>query len=382
MHVVLVTPFAPPERGASIIRVESLRSFVRQNGHTVTILSPAREGVAPQEGIIRYHDPADMFQRLLRMNNVDVILGTSPPSPPQFWVALACSLRGIPFVFDSKDPFIEYSEKDGFLSKGSPKHTLYSLMDAWAHRHAQHTLTLTRQDVDYIHHRYSTPLSNITLAPNGIDPDVLHYDSSARKKIRKEFSFTVKDKVIVYAGSLGDEKIHALLEHLPRGFAEKHRVHFLLILSSTPSASDQALITKIFTVAKEKKWSSRVQIVENVPYSRMKEYLSAGDIGFVPVPEHWFNCLPVKALDYAGAGLPIIGLNPSSRPFTEFLSDSNAGKAGKNWGEVVSILENALVHFSSFKLHGKKGMHYVNKHFLRTQTNEKILSILRNVIKK
>lgn len=386
MHIVLSTPFATPETGACSIRVDSLKeSFIRQ-GHCVTILAPHRPGVASVSGTIRYTGRGGLFFTLAglvhspELRSFDAVIGVSPPLPPNFLAWLACLVRRKSFFLDSKDPFIDQALADGSLREGSAKHFIYRTLDVLVHRHARFIFTLTPRDKELIHTRHGVPLKKIEVTPNGFDPAHIFPDSALRTRMRKKLKIEKNERVVLYSGSLGDEKIHEWVNHFPPGFAERHKLQLILVVSSSDTPAGREHVRQLEESLAQKKMNARAHLVQNVPYSQINAYFCAADMGFVPVPQAWTTCLPVKALDYSGAGIPLLGMGPRTGSFDDFVHASKSGFVSDTWESFFSQWEKSLSDFPAFARKGKNALAFVRAHFVRAANNEKMVAIVSRLV--
>ncbi len=381
MHVVIATPFASPEKGACSIRVAAFATALESKGHRVTVLAPARKGVPSQENTIRYTGRTGLLPTILSLPNVDVVIGTSPPLPPNFWAWLACQVKSIPFILDAKDPFVEVYTAAGTLQEGNWKHSLYTWMESLLHTRADAISTLTPRDIEYIHSRHRVAKENIFLIPNGFSPRVMKFNSAARKKWRSEWNITPRERALVYTGSLQDERIHEFIAHAGKEFLSKKNLHIILVVAVEQKPEDQAIIKNLRHSSHEKE-KNRIHIIENAPYENVSDYLSAADAAIVPVPLSWKNCLPVKALDSAAIGLPIFGVGPSDSSFSDFISESKGGWLDSDWVSLLHRIEENISNGLTLKRMGKNAHAFVKKYYNRDESAQRMIDLVEKFEKK
>lgn len=333
MKIAIVTPYADPEKGAAVIRVNTFRDYFKEKGCEVKIFAPKRAGVKNAKGVYRYNSVFELMKRIFA-GNFDIVLGTSPPLTHNFFALVACKLSRKRFVLDAKDdPFI-FEPLPSFFSLKGLKRRLYFLLRAITYKHADMLFFLTNWDRRLEIKRYNLDHKKCILVPNGSDPDIIYYSKDAREKTRKELNIPKDATVLIYAGSIGDEEIDKLIG----AFDKLDRKNVFLLLVVSVEKANEWQLEKLLVKAKNR---DRIKIVKNVLYEKMYCYLSAADIGIVPWPDKYYTSLPVKTFDYLFAGLFVIIKGPKKGALREFYRCYPwIGAYSTTWRDCIKKMKN------------------------------------------
>lgn len=378
MKLCLVTPFADPEKGAAIVRVNSFKKFFESNGHAVVVLAPARNQLQSTSLVTRYSGLFSLFQTLFT-TDFDALIATSPPITDAFFSLLACKLKQKPFVLDSKDLFTLNMTKLGLLREKSPKFWVYRFMEIISHQHANKVLVLDNRIGDWMKKNYSLKPQKVLLAANGVDPELVHADLAAGKSVRKSLQIPSDSTVLVYLGGLGDERyIEFLAQTAP--LLKKHTVFVLFIIASDGSAIAQKHLAEIESTVHELKLQNQFRLLQNIEHAQVFRFLSAADIGLDFWGDLEFFPITVKILEYLACGLPVlVKAPPRNKNFEQFFSDYDVGFAAADWPAFCAGFKNALENKEAFKKKGARGESIIKKQFTREITNKKVLKLLQEL---
>ncbi len=380
MNICIFAPYADPERGAAIIRVNAFRDFFVQQGHSVRIIAPKRTGAADFKNIYRFGNILDLASFILK-NDFDIVLGTSPPLPNNFIALLACKLKRIPFVLDGKDDAIALLDKKDSGYNSSLKHGIYMLLRRFVYKNANQILVLTKQDAELESKRYSLPINKFTLVMNGTDDTQIKKDVAERKKLCERFSLSEKEILLVYAGSFGDEEVIPFLKESSI-LLKKQNMHILLILTVDDSKKADVLSQINNTIA-DLQTKSRIHVVLNVPYAEIFTYFSAADIAIIPWPNTLVTSIPTKVFDYMAAELPIVAKGPNKCSLASlFAENPNIGFYSGDWPEFNKDIEKLVKSAELRKKIGISNRKLVIEKYLRKKSAVTALNVLESVARK
>ncbi|HNN14983.1 MAG TPA: glycosyltransferase family 4 protein [Anaerolineales bacterium] len=143
-----------------------------------------------------------MFSSILtamRVSDVDLVLGTTPPIFQAVSALLVASLRGKPFLLEVRDLWPEFG-----ISMGVLKNPIIIGLSRWLemflYKRANHILVNSPAYRDYMLAK-GVPESKVTYIPYGTDVDMFNPSvdgSSIRRELKVEDKF-----VVLYAGALG-----------------------------------------------------------------------------------------------------------------------------------------------------------------------------------
>lgn len=328
MRILLITPYAEPEKGACTIRVNAFKEYFCSRNFEVKIIAPQRGGVN-SVGVERYNGLKE-YLKLLMFSDYDLIIGTSPPIFPNFIPLLIAKARGKKFFLDGKE--------DGYFiiqRKKNLKYYFISYTRRIIYTYADYVFFLTNDDLILETKKYG--LKNYILLPNGTEPEKIYFDKNARIKIRKRYSVGLNEKLFLYAGTVGDEDMEGMIKHFSK---TNYRVMF--ILAYAKHDAEKRLTNTIIELAKNMLY--KPIFVENIPFEEMKNYLSAADVALCPFSSHLWTSFPVKIFDYIAAGLPVIAKAGKKSAMKEFFKKHPfAGKYFSDWSELMRDL-NTVNH--------------------------------------
>jgi hypothetical protein len=315
MKVCIVTPFADPEKGACVVRVNSFKEFFESRNVEVTVVAPKRKGIA---GKNRYFSIKELFFRILK-GKFDFVIGTSPPLPHNFFALLATKFSNAKFVLDAKDDgyFFENSKKE----KKSLNFKIYSFLRTLTYKFSDLSIYLTKEDLLLEKKRYD--LKEQLLIPNGGVQEV-SFDSKSRARIRKKAEFEKKDCVGCYLGSIGDEDIGGLLKN-----SEGNKFLFVVSVSNDEFGKKERKLLKDLV----KQYSPKSKIFENIPLSEVGKHISAADYGILPWNNFMPTSIPVKLFDYVSVGLPVITKGYKNTAIERFHKENDIGFFTTSWND-------------------------------------------------
>lgn len=160
----------------------------------------------------------------MRVKDVDLVLGTTPPIFQAVSALVVASLRGKPFLLEVRDLWPEFG-----ISMGVLKNPLIIALSRWLenflYKHANHILVNSPAYREYMLTK-GVPDNKVTYIAYGTDVDMFNPSidgSSIRKELKVEDKF-----VVLYAGALGQANdIDTLLRAAER-LKKEERIRFVL----------------------------------------------------------------------------------------------------------------------------------------------------------
>lgn len=144
--------------------------------------------------------------------------------------------------------------------------------------------------------KYGVDKKNITLIPNGFHSSLYNVDTNELKSIKKELGLKEKQKVLLYCGSLGDDRdIDTILKA-----AEHFKDHHFLFLGGTDE--DVKQITSKIDL-NNVTFLGFVQNKEVPKYTMLSDILLATYTSRVPTIN---EMCPTKLIEYMASGIPIV----------------------------------------------------------------------------
>ncbi len=337
LKIALVAPYADPEKGACSLRVRALCEYLGQNGHNVTIFAPARPNVAPLSPVVRYSSIRELMHRV-KTTDFDLVWGTSPPMTHTFFAGVAAKTSGKKFVVDLRDPWTYEATKKKLYSEFSPKLWVYRGIEQMSYTIADRIFVVTRFIAKEITKSFLADPKKIILVPNGTITTTFRFDESLRKQTREKLGIASKEVLAIFVGAFIQWGVEDMLLAL-RPLLLQKKIKLLFVIPYSDKSDDPRLarettaFSSLQQLVQEYKISDSVLFVNgsNVSSEGLSDYLSAADVGFVSVPDIMNYSIPVKAYDYAAAGLPIIARAPLGGALFDLFEENPVGTCTDTW---------------------------------------------------
>jgi glycosyltransferase involved in cell wall biosynthesis len=380
IKTAIISPYAPPEKGACVLRVRSFRdSFIKQ-GMDVEIFSPERKGAAPAKGVTRYKGVLSLAFALLK-NDFDAVIGTSPPMTHSFFALLACKIRGIPFILDIRDPWTEAASALGLYGKGSLKLRLYRIIESLSYRLADRIFVVTGEIKESLEKHGVNP-EKVILIGNGTDTKLFRPDRAAGMRVRRELGIPKEKAAGIYAGSFAGRELDSMLLSLSP-LIRKNMLSLILLIPLDEKKSPDFL--RIKEVIAAEGIGKNIFLVDSsakgIPFSMQYRYFSAADFGIVTLQEQLGYSIPVKTYDYLACNLPVAAKGPERSALGGLFTEHNTGLYSGSWGGFSKNVSSMVKSASSRR--GKGSYRAVaEKYFERKHADRKALSCINRLVKK
>jgi len=364
MNIAIISPYAEPEKGAATIRVNAFCEFFEKKGVYVKVFAPKRKGVRKVKGVKRYSGLIDLMN-IIRLGSFELVIGTSPPLTHNFFALVAAHFSGKKFVLDAKEDRYVFEEKPSILSIAGLKRRLYFLLRRLTYKNSDLLFFLTDWDKNEAKSSYGVSDEKLVLLSNGTVSKTLKYSESKAKAVRKKLGIPFSAPLLVYAGSIGDEEIDLFVKAFD---SIAGNVYLLLVIAIEKSNEPE-----LKAILKSSNSRDRILVEQNVPYSKMSGFLSAGDIGIVPWTSCYFTSIPVKVFDYLSCGLPLLIKGPGRGALSDFYSKNEfVGFYSTNWSDFSIELKKALKRIPALKKERAKRRKFVEGNFDRQKVLEKV----------
>jgi colanic acid biosynthesis glycosyl transferase WcaI len=392
-HILFITPYYPPEKGAAPIRVSETATRLVKRGHRVTVLTTVPNyptGIVPPEyrgrviqeemrdgvRVVRvwsYVTPNKGFLRRIlaqlsfgclvpliggkEIDNPDVIIVESHPLFNAIAGRMLAWSKHCPFIFMVSDLWPEAAIQLGIL-----RNRMLIRIAEWLEWSTYERASFVWVVTEGIRTRLierGLPAEHIFLLTNGVDTAQFHPlpQTQARAILGWDDRFTV-----LYAGTHGPT--HGLLTLLDA--AEQLRdckdIHFIL-------AGDGPEKADLLSQAKERNLAN-VTFLNAQPHDRVPLLLAAADVCVVhmrKLPLFKGN-LPLKMFDAMACGRPIVlGMEGEARQLVEHEARAAIYVEPENSNEFATAIIYLREHPEVCELLGKRGRAFVERHFDRGQ---------------
>jgi len=399
MHILLIHQiFIRPEDAGGTRHYEFGRRLV-QAGHRVTVLAGTRsylddspfaagkrEVLEPGFEVIRCRVSGSVhrsfvsralgffsfmlssFWQGLKVQDVDVVFGTSPPlfQAPSAW-ALALVKR-VPFVFEVRDLWPYFAVAVGVL-KSRPLIRLAEVVEKFLYRRADVVLVNSPGFTDHIRSRGAR---RIELIPNGVDPEMFHPEDRGLA-LRRAWGLEA-DFVVLYAGAHGlSNDLVVLLDaaEILRGNGD---ISFVLL---GDGKEKPALVAQA-----NERGLDAVHFLDPVSKEAVAQNLAAADacLAILKPIEAYKTTYPNKVFDYMAAGRPVVlAIDGVIRRVVE---DAGAGvfaRPGDARAMADAILKLASDRRAAVAM-GARGRAYVEQHFNRADQSRSLVLLLESLV--
>ncbi len=328
MHILLIHQAFVSLDEAGGTRHHELARFLAARGHRVTVIaSPVSyltgkaEAVAPQVEenvsgggvtILRAYTYAALHKSFvhrvlsfvsfmlssfitgLKVKNVDLVWGTSPPIFQGFTAWLLARLKGAPFLFEVRDLWPAFAIQVGVL-RNRVLIRLSRWLERFLYRRADRVMV---NSPGFIKHVQRRGARRVTLVPNGADSEM--FDPFASGAAFRQKNNLSGRYVVLYAGAHGLSNDLGVVLQAARLLADRPEIALVLL---GDGKDKPALMARAQDMG-----LSNVVFLPPVPKTGMIEALAAADacLAILKPIKLYKTVYPNKVFDYMAAGRPVI----------------------------------------------------------------------------
>ncbi len=302
----------------------------------------------------------------LRVQQVDLVWGTSPPIFQGLTAWAVARLKGARFLFEVRDLWPKFAVAAGVL-----KSPLLIRPSEWLESFLYHRADrLLVNSPGFVSHVLSRGARQVDVVPNGADPAMFR---PADKGVEFRRAHELEGKfVALYAGAHGmSNDLDVVLNAAARLTRSDIQVVFVGDGKEKPALQRRAAELGL----------RNVSFTPSVPKSGMPDALAAADacIAILKPYEEYKTTYPNKVFDYMAAGRPIVlAIDGVIREVVEaahcgiFVPPGNAGALA----DAVCTLAGQPEESRRMGLNGRK---YLEENFSREQVAEKLFNVLEEM---
>jgi len=306
----------------------------------------------------------------LRVKNVDLIWGTSPPIF-QGWTAwMLARMKRVPFLFEVRDLWPEFAIAVGVL-----KNPTLIKMSLWLERFLyQHADKVMVNSPGFVKHVKNRGARSVELIPNGADPemfDPLDRGDDFRRKHQLEKSY-----VALYAGAHGISNDLTVILDAARFLKGKPGIRIVLLGDGKEKGSLQKQAATLEL--------TNVLFLPPVPKYEMASALAGSDacIALLKPLDAYRTTYPNKVFDYMAAGRPVVlAIDGVIREVLEAAGCGIFCQPGdsKSMADAITMLAENRDRGRAMGLAGRR---YLEEHFNRAEIAESLLKLLLEMTPK
>ena len=306
----------------------------------------------------------------LRIDNIDLVWGTSPPIFQGLAAWALASYRRIPFLFEVRDLWPAFAIAIGVL-----RNPVLIRASEWLERFLYSKAdVLIVNSPGYIDHVQARGADRVELIPNGTEVSMFT-PLSRGDDFRLKHSLAGKF-IALYAGAHGMSNDLGVILEAAASLQDWDDIIFILI---GDGKEKPALISRA-----EDMQLKNLKFLPPIPKTEMPEALAAADACIAilkPIPLYG-TVYPNKVFDYMAAGRPVIlAMEGVIRQVLETAQAGIPVPPGdpRSLAEAITTLVN---NPGSGVVMGKMGHEYVKTHFDRPAQAEKLAQVIENLTKR
>jgi glycosyltransferase involved in cell wall biosynthesis len=309
------------------------------------------------------------FFTAMRMKNVDIVWGTSPPIFQSITALLVARIKSAKFLLEIRDLWPAFAVAVGVL-KNPTLINLSQRLEKFLYRHADQVIV---NSPGYIQHVKERGARRISLIPNGADESFFsaHEPLELRKSLKWEHKF-----VILYAGAHGMS--NDLMTVLAAAKLLESQKDILFVFLGD-GKEKQKLIEESIALDLH-----NVRFLNPVPKTEIADFFQAANacLAILKPIEMYKTTYPNKVFDYMAAGKPIILVIDGV--IREVIENAGCGiycEPGNSQAISDCVTQLSALAESERVAMGEMGKHYLKEHFDRKNTVKIFSDMIEKMVK-
>ncbi|MGA9531615.1 MAG: glycosyltransferase family 4 protein [Anaerolineales bacterium] len=304
----------------------------------------------------------------LRVREVDLIWGTSPPIFQAASSWLLARLKRVPYVLEIRDLWPYFAIEVGVL-RNRWLIAMSRWLERFLYRRADRLVVNSPGFIDHVHQRGA---KRVDLVPNGVD--ISMFDPAASGQSFRQANGLGDGYVVLYAGAHGMSNDLGVVLQAAELLRDEPAVVFALVGDGKEKPALQARVLELAL--------NNVRFVPAVEKSGMRQALAAADacLAILKPLEAYRTTYPNKVFDYMAAGRPVLlAIDGVIRQVVEqaqaglFVPPGDPGALADAIRQLRSDPEGA-------REMGLRGRRYVGERFSRTTSADKLLKVFESAL--
>ena len=214
---------------------------------------------------------------------------------------LVSIMIGKPLVLLNIEPHSDYMVEFGVWARHSFAYKTLKYLEKKQMQHASFLAVPTKNAFELLQNDPKIR-KHVYFVPTCINLNDFAFNQESRERIRREIGVNEDSKVLVYIGKFGG--IYYSIEQMAQTIKKiiGPNNHFSLYVITSDNLEEISVIFDRYEL------SGRYVLQPQIPYEKIADYLSAGDIGILFIPSHpsqRYRC-PIKTANYLACGLPYL----------------------------------------------------------------------------
>jgi glycosyltransferase involved in cell wall biosynthesis len=303
----------------------------------------------------------------LRVRNVDLVIGTSPPIFQAVAAWVVSVLKRVPFILEVRDLWPEFAIDMGVLS--NPTLIRFSRwLEGFLYSRATQIIVNSPAYEKYLLER-GVPEAKITVVPNGVDPSMFDTEEDGRE-YRRELAFGPQVFIATYAGALGMANDIPTILRAAKLLEGRGDIKFVLVGDGKERPNLEGMAAKMEL--------SNVVFPGSVAKARMPGVLAASDACLATLMNipMFKTTYPNKVFDYMAAARPtVLGIDGVIREVVESAGGGIFVPPGDPEALAEAVTRLADDRQAAREM-GQRARAYVEQHFDRRQQSALFATVL------
>jgi glycosyltransferase involved in cell wall biosynthesis len=312
------------------------------------------------------------FFEALKVKDVDIIMGTSPPLFQTITSFLVAKLKRKKFVFEVRDLWIDFAKELGVIKN---KLILSILKQIEGFLYKKSDLIIINSPGFFPYVLNHAEKDKVVLIPNGVSTENFNTALTKNKELEKKLGI-INKFVVLYAGNLGVANDIDNIIAAAKLLIDYNDIVFILIGGGIRREEIKKRIHK------EK--LNNILLLDPVSKSEIPKVISLADVCLATIKDTPLLQIvyPNKVFDYMASGKPTI--ITISGVIKEVI-DKSKGGIYVNPGKPTELKDAVLSYYNDRELaerHGKNARTYVKKHFERNKIAEELEASLLKLLER
>ena len=365
------------EGGPCTKRIDSLASYLSENGHKVYILTGKHNkknelesinrkykiiyspiiALGKKKTIYRFIEHASLavssfFVGLFKLGKIDYLVTTSPPPLISFTGFFLAKIKKAKLIYDVRDIWPDVAVEMNSFDKNSIYYKIFKFIANFMYKHSNYITTVSPGKVKKIK-GYTKNKEKVLYISNGLDDNFVNFeiDEEIVNKYQLNKKFT-----IVYIGNVGLAQNLDALVNLANNYKEKKNFQFLIF-------GDGAYKEKLNKKIEELKLSN-IKLVGKIEYEKVYTILKYSKISFISLKNsNMTDSIPTKIYDALGAGCPILLLAEGNS--CKLIDEFNFGEHTSEEKELCNKFELMIKNYDKYDKQKNNVIENVQKKYSR-----------------
>ena len=341
------------DKGVQVLRVYTVQALHRSFVHRVLAF---------------FSFMAASFLAGLKVKQMDLVWGTSPPIFQGMTAWALARLKRVPFLFEVRDLWPDFAIAVGVL-----KNPLLICLSLWLER-----FLYSRADrvmvnsPGYVAHVRARGAKRVELVPNGADPQM--FDPAATGREFRSANRLEDKFIILYAGAHGmSNDLEVALEAARKLQTQAPKVELVFLGDGKEKPALQERSTALGL--------GNVLFLPPVPKAEMASVLAAADacLAILKPIEEYKTTYPNKVFDYMAAGRPVVlAIDGVIREVVDAAGCGVFAEPGNPMALAQAICRLAEDRQASRRM-GLAGRKFLEDHFSRQATADQLAQLLEEM---